>query len=245
MKKVIKWVTIPCLFLVLSGALYIGYVDIKATQKEKDQTDELLTGMIVMSDKEYEEYLKETPSDIKGLTRYEKQEMGLDPAPGSDSDQDGLTDKEEIEVYHSDPLAASTAGDLYFDSYKVENGMDLHTFYDYNTPVVFMYNECPEVLLKATVPSDFNTVVKNKTGEWALNNYETLAVYYIYNYTGELRIDLTNVLKEKGLTTKNIKIYVAEETKTKKTKFTSENNIICLKKDFECCYEYTIYVVEK
>lgn len=44
---------------------------------------------------------------------------------------DGLTDKEEIEVYGSDPLKASTAGDLYTDKYKVEHDMDVNKKYDY------------------------------------------------------------------------------------------------------------------
>lgn len=47
-----------------------------------------------------------------------------------DFDHDGLTDYEEIEVYHSNPNLLSTSGDFYTDKYKVDNNMDLFTKYD-------------------------------------------------------------------------------------------------------------------
>lgn len=47
-----------------------------------------------------------------------------------DFDEDGLTDYEEMEVYHTDPNKKSTSGDNYTDKYKVDNDMDLFTKYD-------------------------------------------------------------------------------------------------------------------
>lgn len=70
-------------------------------------------------------------SDIEGLSKYEKMEMGLEIQNGSDTDGDGLTDKAEIEIYKSDPLKCSTSGDLYSDKYKIDNGMDIFEKYDY------------------------------------------------------------------------------------------------------------------
>ena len=58
------------------------------------------------------EELKAIDSDIEGMSQYDKYEMGLSIEDGSDSDSDGLTDKEEIEIYDSDPLKASTAVDF-------------------------------------------------------------------------------------------------------------------------------------
>ncbi len=63
----------------------------------------------------YTEPLKGEPSDIVGMSKYDKYAMGLSIQDGSDTDGDGLTDKEEIEVYGSDPLKKSTSGDLYDD----------------------------------------------------------------------------------------------------------------------------------
>ncbi len=86
---------------------------------------------------EYEQSLKDTPSDIEGWSMYDKREAGLDMEEGSDTDRDGLSDKEEIEVYGSDPLKMSTTDDLYPDGYKVENGMDPLTYYEYEGEVEF------------------------------------------------------------------------------------------------------------
>ncbi len=77
------------------------------------------------------ERLKEELSDIEGMSRYDKLQDGLDIIDDSDSDGDGLTDKEEIEVYGSDPLRSSTSGDLYSDSYKVKKGMDPLQYIEY------------------------------------------------------------------------------------------------------------------
>lgn len=53
-------------------------------------------------------------------------EKGID----EDTDEDGLLDYDEIEVYHTDPNKKSTSGDIYSDGYKVENGMTLNKKYD-------------------------------------------------------------------------------------------------------------------
>lgn len=87
--------------------------------------------LLVMEDPVYKESQKELkamkkePSDIKGMTKYDKVKMGLDSKNGSDSDGDGLTDKEEIEVYKTDPLKMSTVGDYYTDGEKVKIGLNL------------------------------------------------------------------------------------------------------------------------
>ena len=54
--------------------------------------------LIEMSESEYDEMLKSN-SDIEGMTKAEKLSAGMFPEDNSDSDYDGLTDKEEIEIY--------------------------------------------------------------------------------------------------------------------------------------------------
>ncbi len=71
---------------------------------------------------EYFNSLKYEVSDIANMSKYDKFVMGLSIEDGSDSDNDGLTDKEELEIYNSDPTKLSTAGDLYTDGYKVNFG---------------------------------------------------------------------------------------------------------------------------
>lgn len=47
-----------------------------------------------------------------------------------DKDEDGLSDEEEIEVYHSNPNLVSTSGDLYSDCYKVKHNLDVTKKYE-------------------------------------------------------------------------------------------------------------------
>jgi hypothetical protein len=98
--------------------------------KGKESNNKIVEQMASMdndplSREEKDNILKSRNSDIDGWSVYDKLHKGLNPSDGSDSDGDGLTDKEEVEVYGSDPLKVSTAGDLYSDSYKVANGMEV------------------------------------------------------------------------------------------------------------------------
>lgn len=88
---------------------------------------------------EYKEALSEA-SDIEGMTFKDKYDMGLTLAIDSDTDGDDLTDKEEIEIYKTNPLLFSTSGDMYGDGYKVKYGMDLTKKHD--GEVIFI-NEIP------------------------------------------------------------------------------------------------------
>lgn len=47
-----------------------------------------------------------------------------------DKDNDGLSDEEEIEVYHTDPNKISSSGDLYSDYYKVKHNLDVTKKYE-------------------------------------------------------------------------------------------------------------------
>ena len=40
----------------------------------------------------------------------------------ADTDSDGLLDKEEVRIYHTDPLIADTDGDGFIDGDEVKNG---------------------------------------------------------------------------------------------------------------------------
>ncbi len=80
-----------------------------------------------------EEIYKNIESDITGYSLYDKASLGLDVEDNSDTDGDGLTDKEEIEEYGTDPLKMSSAGDLIPDGYKVYMGLPLNDKYDLNT----------------------------------------------------------------------------------------------------------------
>ncbi|MBU4360326.1 thrombospondin type 3 repeat-containing protein [Candidatus Parcubacteria bacterium] len=62
----------------------------------------------------------EKDSDGDGLTDNIENELGTDPQK-FDTDNDGLNDFEEIQIYFSDPLNPDTDGDSYLDGEEVEN----------------------------------------------------------------------------------------------------------------------------
>lgn len=207
---------------------------------------------------EYEEYMKslsDTPSDIAGMSQYDKYKMGLDYKDGSDTDYDGLTDKEEIEVYGTDPLKGSTSGDLYSDGYKVQNNMDVNDYYEYQEEIIFDYNECPEVTLTADEPVDFYAVVQDYTDRYSLTNYgidEIYKGYWIYNYNGELRIDIADILDQYDVEVSDINVWVYEGdfivnelSELKKCKFGNDDTVITLKYDFDNNRAYYVYITEK
>lgn len=195
-------------------ALAAGIITITivtAVKKNNDVTVEMPTGWEVQSLNEYMKTKRDTPSDIEGMSQYDKYKMGLNYEDGSDSDFDGLTDKEEIEVYNTDPLKASTSGDLYTDGYKVQQGMDLLAPQEYDQEITFEYNQCPEINLEANSPTDFYAVVEecpDNLADFGID--ETYAGYSIYNYDGPLTMDLTEILAKNNISLSDAHIWIAE-----------------------------------
>lgn len=60
-------------------------------------------------------------SDQDGLTDSEEAILGTD-INAADTDNDGLFDRDEVKVYHTDPLKADTDGDGYSDGAEVKGG---------------------------------------------------------------------------------------------------------------------------
>ncbi|MBQ2288080.1 MAG: hypothetical protein II251_05135, partial [Lachnospiraceae bacterium] len=109
---------------------------------------------------------------------------------------DGLTDKEEIEDYLSNPLKISTSDDLYTDLYKIEHGMDINTYYEYKENKNYIYNECEEIIFEATVPTDFNAVAVDCVGKDTLNGCK---VYKQYDVIRQIKCGLLPQIKNNFL----------------------------------------------
>ncbi len=247
--------------IIIIIAVIVGLISIPTIKgilnniTQKSDENPFLYGMEVEDFDKYIETQKDVPSDIEGMSVYDKYAMGLQRKDGSDSDFDGLTDKEEIEVYGSDPLKASTAGDLYSDSYKVTNGMDLFTYYDYEGEMTFEYNECQEVKLVASDPTDFSAVVKDKTSSITPEDFsidKLYKAYQLYNYSGSVSIDLKDIYSSYDINEKNIEIYVSEGpfvvkglTELNKVTISSAGTSITLDKDFSDDEKYFIFITKK
>ncbi len=62
-------------------------------------------------------------SDHDGLSDEQEVNLGTSPT-NADTDSDGLLDKEEIEIYKTNPLNPDTDGDGYLDGAEVRSGYD-------------------------------------------------------------------------------------------------------------------------
>lgn len=259
-KRKKRFRNILIILVLLALVWFIGGKILQLWQEKKiaDSTKELpldLMGLEVPTEEEYENMLKEQPSDLTGKTKYEKCEMGLLIEDGSDSDYDGLTDKEELEIYGSDPLLASTAGDLYTDGYKLEHSMDLFTFYEYEGEQAFPQNECGEIILTADIPSDFQAVIKDCTDNYSLKEFGIDRIckgYWLYNYQGTVSIDAAAALEGKETAFSDCCIFICEGAfiepgliEFKKCKYSDEDGIITLDYEFDHSKQYYIYIAEK
>jgi hypothetical protein len=61
-------------------------------------------------------------SDHDGLTDYQEVHVYHTDMLRSDTDGDGLSDGDEVNIYHTDPLKADTDGDGYSDGAEVKSG---------------------------------------------------------------------------------------------------------------------------
>ncbi len=242
-----KWLTIIFIVLLIVYAVKSAWYKNAASK---------YTGDIEVGNyEEYKEGLKDVASDIDGMSQYDKIQMGLDYHDGSDSDHDGLTDKEEIEVYGTDPLSSSTTGDLYSDGYKVANDMDIDQKYEYAGDREFSYNECGEVALEAENANDFNATVEDYTYRYELDNWGINKIYkgyYLYNFSGNMTIDISDILTSNDITSKDIGVWVYDGafltygmSELESVKYTEADSVITIDYDFEYDHSYYVYITEK
>lgn len=191
---------------------------------------------------ERKETLKNTPSSIKGMSQYDCIQMGLARDGNGDADLDGLTDKEEIEIYGTDPLKSSTAGDLYLDGYKIAQNMDPFRYYVYDEKFQFLGNKCNEVILGRSAAINRKAVVYSLTLETEIKGYKNFKAYHIYNYDGRIKIDLEAL----SLMDKNIMVCITRSyTEPVIAEYTIQDNIMEIEYDFDWHNSYQIFLLKK
>ncbi len=188
----------------------------------------------------YIEDLKKQSSEIDGMTKYDKYIMGLG-AEAVDSDCDGLTDKEELEIYFSDPLLVSSSGDLYSDGYKVQHGMDLNKKYDYENDLQFKWNECNEVMLIPQDAADYRAIVDEKQSK----EDGIYKEYFITQYSGTIKIDINEVLESNDLSENELEVWSFElmSGSFQKEKYKIDDGIIVLKNTFDYNSYHYVFVI--
>jgi len=203
----------------------------------------------------YMETLKSVPSDIEGMSQYDKYAIGLDYHNNSDTDHDGLSDKYEIEKYKSDPLKSSSAGDLYTDGYKISKGMDINTYYDYQNDLEFGNNKCREVVLTAQTATDFSAGIEECTTRYSLENWginKVYKAYFIYNFAGTFTTDIKQLLTDNNISQNEICVWTYEGSfltygmsDLKECKYQIENDKLTLDYSFDKEKYTYVFITEK
>lgn len=245
-KDVTRLLIIFLILLVIYG-VKTGFVNMKVKNS-------LLGGLEVQDETDFSKSLKGKKSDIKGMSQYDKYKMGLDYHDGSDSDHDGLTDKEEIEIYNTDPLKSSTVGDLYTDGYKVTHNMDVKKSYEMKKKS-FPNNKCKEVILTADNAEALNAVVEDATKRYSLTDYGIDKIYkgfWISNYSGTVKLNLDKVFSKNKISESDIRIWIYKGdfiayglSDLEKCNYKMNGNKAIISDKFTADTSYYIYVTGK
>lgn len=252
-KNFLRWNKDVTRLLIIFFVLLV-ILGVKTGIKRTQMKNSLLAGLEVQDENTFVKSLKGKKSDIKGMSQYDKYKMGLDYHDGSDSDHDGLSDKEEIEVYGTDPLKSSTADDLYTDGYKVANEMDLEKSYEMDEQT-FHNNKCEEVVLSADDAVSLNAVVEDATDRYSLTDYginKTYKGFWISNYSGTFSLDLDKIFSDNDISKSDISIWMYKGdflayglSDLEKCKYKMDGNLAVIEDKLSADTSYYIYVTEK
>lgn len=243
MKALKRFITVITVTAMMIGLVMI----IGAVASRKDRVPQDLIASEDPSgaaEKKALEKMKHKKSDLKGRTMYEKYMMGLNPAKGSDTDGDGLTDKEEIEEYGTDPLKMSTSGDLYTDGEKVGKGLSPDEKHDYEGAVKYKGNHSDGIIrLSAKTAEGRFATVTDMTGMDSLKGHDIYKEYVISHFDGTIKVDAS---KMSGIDdAKDLAVYIEEGNggKAKAAKTDTDGDIISVDHDFDLSIA-TVYIVK-
>lgn len=207
------------------------------------------TSMLAIPEPTPEDFFGDELSDIDGMTKVEKVNMGLNPEDGSDTDSDGLSDKIEIEILGSDPLAFSTSGDLISDGEKVHLKLDLFTKYD---DYEYTMENCtaPDVI---ATPSDAYSVYASIHGDaiWhEIENVTVLREIFVSGFSGTIKVDVSSILKENDLDDADDLVCYLSSSKEDlvtptKCSYEAKDKTISIKDIFSEQYNYYIVIGKK
>lgn len=114
-------ITILFILAALAGAVFLAYkfvINKSALQPGATSTIDQVRKQ------EFDGALKKAAAsdrDLDGLSDSAEAGYKTDP-DNADTDEDGLTDSQEISIYKTDPLKADTDGDTFSDGHEVRRG---------------------------------------------------------------------------------------------------------------------------
>lgn len=162
--------------------------------------------------------------------------MGLDIF-SSDTDEDGLSDYDEINTYHSDPKKFSTSGDLLSDYYKVNHQLDVNKKYD-TVPSISMDNE--DINLVPKRAEDVEAYYKEYNGIIPSGYILGMKPFRIFSFTGdvEIKIDNPNYYDVYSYNT------ISNSVNKLKSKVVDEKIVFSIKNDFPILISFKNKYVE-
>ena len=190
----------------------------------------------------YYTLLASQKTDIEGMSKLDKIMSGLLVEDGADTDGDGLTDKEELEVYHTDPRKKSTADDLYSDKEKVDMGVDPTKPIHDDRQGKVINNSVSEVDLTVDTVDKAYASIQNVTGVFEtlyhndttvypwVGKYTIYRDYIISGFTGNMSVDVGQILSEnKGLSADDFILLVSYDcnfNKVRKVNIKVNRNVL-------------------
>lgn len=123
-----------------------------------------------------------------GITNGDAEKVGLNVTV-LDSDGDGISDYDEINVYNSDPLKYSTMDDIYSDGYKLKNGKDILTKYE-TFDILDTVN--PFIKVEIDDAHDMSYVYKDYDGIIPDGYYLGFQPFRMFSFVGEVDIEFDN-----------------------------------------------------
>ena len=123
-----------------------------------------------------------------GITNGDAEKLGLNVTV-LDSDGDGISDYDEINVHNSDPLKYSTMDDIYSDGYKLKNGKDILTKYE-TFDILDTVN--PFIKVEIDDAHDMSYVYKDYDGIIPDGYYLGFQPFRMFSFVGEVDIEFDN-----------------------------------------------------
>lgn len=200
------------LTIVLIAMIPVWINKHKANQILKEQCKVYELNSLKQIKKKMTEEEKQADYSDDGMTNIEKINKGLS-IYSDDTDGDGLRDVDEINIYKSDPLKYSTAGDLYSDYYKVNNNLNVKKKIK-EVPNIDIGVE--NIKLTPKVATDEKATYQKYNGKIP-SDYDVIEEPFIINgFTGEVKF----TLKEEA---KNCEVYSYDRLKEKVNKIKSKS----------------------
>lgn len=207
-------ILIICIVVLGCFAIY----KYKNNKEYKELQKEILTNGLDVT-----QSLSRQESDLVGYSKLDKYEMGLSTSDNSDTDGDGITDKEEIEVYHTDPLNISSSGDNLPDGYKLFKGLDLNKKYDDAIYIDEIFNKYSNISFKDK--NAYNALLYVTDTEYKLEGVSCKKAFIIDNYNGEVTVDFSSDIGD----SKEITYFIVKDDDYEELK--SKNNKVTFKTD--------------